>query len=517
MSLFRNPAPEGDTFAQDRQDKQKFVIMGLMVLIIYQLFSIPIKFYNGRALEAFLDVLFIFTITSFISLSLKERFAGLGHLLLVCLLMGGFFYGFFMKGHEDSSILLFFTFPGIVFYLVGIRRAAWGLAIVLIPVLVLLFWPSLFPIRPFGASFVLHYLTSFCLTLGVCGIVEWLHSHALMELHTTNDHLNNATERIQTLGRLIPICSYCKRMKDKTGYWMDLGRFLSENTKAQVSYGLCETCSQEPASADSDNPLPDEPAPNLLTIPSDFHPLFVLLASLVVSVTTAAFSIRDLIMGNVTKAVVQMIFVVIISLVSFLKWRKKGPSIANHIVVLGIFLVVALPYFGQRPEFVEIVWFFLFPPLAIYITGATMGSLWSLLLLAFAQLVFLQVSFLSTVPYTAPFHLFFSVSFLVLVFLSWNSERLRGRIMATLLNRRKKLELAYENIHSLKGLVPVCAKCHSIRNDEGFWTNVEKHFHDFTDLQLTHGICRDCMKREFPEIWAHMSQQEKDSTAKVPS
>jgi PAS domain S-box-containing protein len=52
----------------------------------------------------------------------------------------------------------------------------------------------------------------------------------------------------------------------------------------------------------------------------------------------------------------------------------------------------------------------------------------------------------------------------------------------------------------LRGLLPICAHCKSIRDDRGYWHSVEAYMSEHTDAELSHGICPDCMKKLYPEL-----------------
>ena len=52
----------------------------------------------------------------------------------------------------------------------------------------------------------------------------------------------------------------------------------------------------------------------------------------------------------------------------------------------------------------------------------------------------------------------------------------------------------------LRGLLPICAHCKSIRDDHGHWHSVEAYMSDHTDTELSHGICPECMKKLYPEF-----------------
>jgi PAS domain S-box-containing protein len=63
-----------------------------------------------------------------------------------------------------------------------------------------------------------------------------------------------------------------------------------------------------------------------------------------------------------------------------------------------------------------------------------------------------------------------------------------------------ELQGAIEQIKTLKGIVPICASCKKIRDDKGYWEQVEAYVSRHTEAQFSHGICPDCLKRLYPEF-----------------
>lgn len=59
---------------------------------------------------------------------------------------------------------------------------------------------------------------------------------------------------------------------------------------------------------------------------------------------------------------------------------------------------------------------------------------------------------------------------------------------------RQDLESALEKIHTLKGMVPICAYCKRIRDDVGFWQQIESFLSQRTTAEFTHGVCPDCLE-----------------------
>ena len=81
-------------------------------------------------------------------------------------------------------------------------------------------------------------------------------------------------------------------------------------------------------------------------------------------------------------------------------------------------------------------------------------------------------------------------------------EALR-RVVVNLIEQRtvsRKLAVALENVSVLQGLLPICAHCKSVRNDQGYWDELSHYVTKHTDLELTHGICPDCMGKHFPQF-----------------
>lgn len=73
-----------------------------------------------------------------------------------------------------------------------------------------------------------------------------------------------------------------------------------------------------------------------------------------------------------------------------------------------------------------------------------------------------------------------------------NEERLRIK--------NRELEEALAQIKSLRGLLPICASCKKIRDDEGYWQSVEGYISAHSEAQFSHGICPDCVRRLYPDI-----------------
>ncbi|MDP2104781.1 MAG: hypothetical protein Q8J76_02210, partial [Desulfobulbaceae bacterium] len=66
--------------------------------------------------------------------------------------------------------------------------------------------------------------------------------------------------------------------------------------------------------------------------------------------------------------------------------------------------------------------------------------------------------------------------------------------------RTRDLEKALTEVKKLSGFLPICASCKKIRDDGGYWQQVEIYIRDHSEAQFSHGICPDCIKKLYPEF-----------------
>jgi hypothetical protein len=62
-----------------------------------------------------------------------------------------------------------------------------------------------------------------------------------------------------------------------------------------------------------------------------------------------------------------------------------------------------------------------------------------------------------------------------------------------------ELQEALASIRTLKGLIPICASCKRIRDDEGYWEQIDEYIRKHSEAEFTHGICPDCARRLYQE------------------
>jgi DNA-binding NtrC family response regulator len=62
-----------------------------------------------------------------------------------------------------------------------------------------------------------------------------------------------------------------------------------------------------------------------------------------------------------------------------------------------------------------------------------------------------------------------------------------------------ELRQALAKVKQLSGLLPMCASCKKIRDDKGYWNQLEAYISEHSEADFSHGICPDCVKKHYPE------------------
>ncbi|MFH1155254.1 MAG: PAS domain-containing protein [Pseudomonadota bacterium] len=74
-------------------------------------------------------------------------------------------------------------------------------------------------------------------------------------------------------------------------------------------------------------------------------------------------------------------------------------------------------------------------------------------------------------------------------------------------NEREKLlqdlTRALAQVKKLSGLLPICSYCKRIRDDKGYWNQLESYIRDHSDAEFSHGICQECAKKHYPDYYIH--------------
>ncbi len=66
--------------------------------------------------------------------------------------------------------------------------------------------------------------------------------------------------------------------------------------------------------------------------------------------------------------------------------------------------------------------------------------------------------------------------------------------------RTRDLQEALSNVKTLSGLLPICSHCKKIRDDKGYWNQIEVYIKDHSEAEFSHSICQECAKKHYPDL-----------------
>ena len=90
--------------------------------------------------------------------------------------------------------------------------------------------------------------------------------------------------------------------------------------------------------------------------------------------------------------------------------------------------------------------------------------------------------------------------------------RLR-RLQRELSNSVDELQKALNDIHTLRGIIPICSSCKKIRVDKVSWQQVEQYVSEHSEAKFSHGICPDCMLKLYPDYCRKLNLEKTEESA----
>jgi hypothetical protein len=75
-----------------------------------------------------------------------------------------------------------------------------------------------------------------------------------------------------------------------------------------------------------------------------------------------------------------------------------------------------------------------------------------------------------------------------------------------------QLQTALAEVETLRRLLPICASCKKIRDDKGYWNDIEAYLHKHAHTQFTHTVCPECVKTNYPDLWKKMEKEKRKNS-----
>lgn len=99
------------------------------------------------------------------------------------------------------------------------------------------------------------------------------------------------------------------------------------------------------------------------------------------------------------------------------------------------------------------------------------------------------------------------LSMLIIAAVTTYQRAILGLLQEVEYSKRQKMTLlekqqqALDEIKALQSIIPICSNCRKVRDDEGFWENVEAYMHRRADIHFSHGMCPDCGQMLYGGVW----------------
>lgn len=179
---------------------------------------------------------------------------------------------------------------------------------------------------------------------------------------------------------------------------------------------------------------------------------------------------------------------------------------ANMLFFVGVLLYL-LAFGGAAGSFA--LWMFTFPLIAFFLLGAAEGWAWTAgLFLGASFLFWLAPHWFPVHRYDGQFKIRFAAAFFIVSVLAYWFEYLRQHYRQgmeaehqRLLEERAALQEALSKVKLLSGMLPICSSCKKVRDDHGYWRQLEAYIRDHSEAEFSHSLCPDCGEDLYPGIY----------------
>jgi hypothetical protein len=243
--------------------------------------------------------------------------------------------------------------------------------------------------------------------------------------------------------------------------------------------------------------------------------LIFCVATLVILAPVAAYQ------GSTHVAIVDLFAAIVLA--SFVVLLRKTKNYSTF-SVLGVFVGFSLYSYlliTGGPAMSGYVWVFTFPIISIFLLGSKSGSKFSWALFFVGVFVFSFDKYFSFIAnYDLNVRLRTVGAYLIIFLFSYVMEKSRGMVQDVLRDSTIKVEkivgdlersnaekealikdlrATMEELKTLKGIIPICSHCKKIRDDKGYWDRVENYVTEHSLAKFSHGICPECLEKNYPE------------------
>jgi PleD family two-component response regulator len=75
-----------------------------------------------------------------------------------------------------------------------------------------------------------------------------------------------------------------------------------------------------------------------------------------------------------------------------------------------------------------------------------------------------------------------------------------SKLRRSLEEKNAQLQQALDELKTLRGIIPICSHCKNVRDDKGYWNQVEVYIRNHSEAEFSHSICPECVNQFYPEL-----------------
>lgn len=422
------------------------------------------------------------------------------------------FYEMAVGGGGGHVFVWFYVLPLCVFFLLGREEGVLWVTVSGAAAAVF-FFGELEGFHRYEPAVGLRFLLSYFIVSVLSYGLETSRSLYYERLEKEKEAVVEALAQVETLSGLLPMCASCKSVRDDKGYWNRIERYLSEHSLAALAHALCPQCGGD--STVQLRPLTKKVSETelgsgglLAWVEGRFlargltgderrrRGQFALLLILATPVVFA-FAVEDLLAGRLLNGGVDLLLAgyLLASLFFMIRAADARPFFRVFAALVLTALSVELETGGGGGF--AFLWIYCFPGILMVLLGHREGALWS----ATALLVS-AVLLLGPVGHSYEIGLSsrFMITFAIIGLLCFGFESSTARSYGLLRNEKSALQSALDRVTTLRGMLPICPQCKKIRDDRGYWQEIEAYLGEQTGGSFSHGLCPDCLESFFSEL-----------------
>ena len=202
----------------------------------------------------------------------------------------------------------------------------------------------------------------------------------------------------------------------------------------------------------------------------------------------AGYGIYNIIIADIEIAVFEIVVSVFLIITTYL-FIKKIKILISIAASMAFFYIMSVYLFiTGGASGTGIFWLFVIPVVYFFFLGSRYGT--TLFLIQYVSVIILfivsKAGYL-TIYYDSKTVLFFLIVSIFESIILFIHERILNDYLS--------------QIRTMRGLIPICANCKNIRDDKGYWKQVEVYIQEHSEADFTHSICPDCAKKLYPDIY----------------